>query len=478
MKKSFKTILSASIASAIFISSVIGSFAAEDNSEPPKSYVVTCIGDSSPNGNCLGKSANSPNCSPRLGLQYTHDPQYTMEDGTILMLGGACNGDRRSGYTYYLPEDVASEEYEEGALKEYPVLVAEALNNIENGSITDFQSFYDKVEFYPMSASMVRSCDVLYALDNSYSLDDLLWQILTTELKREDIKEIVDNGAIENSNIVILAFGGNDIFAGPIYKITSDTSTGIKKIKNAINALNTGVETFNENFPRIMEELQNRNSECTYVIVGVYNPLYQYTINDILKLFGIDIGIFGKFLKAGNLLDSMINKINTEMQKIANDYENVIYVDSYGVPILLDEIVAGNDVEIPIAANENISVQGINSSAVSSSPVANGIHPTEAGHEWLARKVLAAVEQIKVGNDKLIALDVYGMDEIEKILCDGKSVEYTLSDDGNTAFIEGNGNQTLKVKIVGKNDEAKTSREWKCTKSNNGYWTRILSDKT
>jgi len=440
-------------------------------------YVVTCIGDSSPNGNCLSNVAMSPRCSPRLGLVYTNEPTYTAADDTVYQLGGAMNGDKRVGYRFYLPEDISPAEYEAGMLQSYPVLVAEAMNGIDCGSVTDFKTFYRLTDYRSMTAAAMRTGDVLYALDPTYSQNDALWNLPMTALSREALATAVKDGAIEEADCVILAFGSNDVFAGPVYDVVAASSNGENLLSALKNGIQTGLQRFKENFPKIMENLQQRNSDCVYVITGAYNPFYQYTLQDILMMLGVDIGIFGDLTEIGNLADLVINPINTVMREVAAQYDNVIYVDSYGIPLFTDEIAAGNKDAVPTSSGEAVTVTGSDATAISSSPLMNSIHPTPEGHAYLARRIIAAIEQLQSEDRNALSVDVAGMGEIRYVLCNGQKAAYTLSADGKTAYLSGTGCGAVVVSVYGQDGWAFTKRVWVCTLSNSGYWTRILKEE-
>lgn len=94
-------------------------------------------------------------------------------------------------------------------------------------------------------------------------------------IKKEEVKE-----NLEKANMVIITTGGNDIM-----KVVKENLFGLN-----INDFSKDKEAYEKNLSLLLEEIRSVNSAAPVVLVGVYNPFYQYfadirEIEEVLQMW-------------------------------------------------------------------------------------------------------------------------------------------------------------------------------------------------
>ena len=213
---------------------------------------------------------------------------------------------------------------------------------------------------------------------------------------------------VKKSNLITLELGMCDVFYRT-YRIVSnggaladgltfDTSSveGILElVKTAISEMYNGYNYWKTWYPVVLEKLIEWNPDATIVLVGAFNLVDQLRItnDDAIPL--------------GNIIDVLSESMNQQYQKWADKYgDNVIYVD--------------------ISSTETLAAE--NDWALTGDFLPNsfaGVHPTQNGHNYIARQILNALEP--ADNGKNIVVDLARFDKVDYVLVNGiKVTDYTL----------------------------------------------------
>lgn len=213
---------------------------------------------------------------------------------------------------------------------------------------------------------------------------------------------------VKKSNLITLELGMCDVFYRT-YRIVSnggaladgltfDTSTvqGILGlVKTAISEMYNGYNFWKTWYPVVLDKLIEWNPDATIVLVGAFNLVDQMRITneDAIPL--------------GNIVDVLSDSMNRQMEKWADQRgDNVIYVD--------------------ISNTETLSAE--NDWALTGDFLPNsfaGVHPTQNGHNYIAGRILNALQP--EDNGKNIVVDLARFDRLDYVLVNGiKVTDYTL----------------------------------------------------
>lgn len=137
-------------------------------------------------------------------------------------------------------------------------------------------------------------------------------------------------------------------------------------------ALLEGTMMFYTNYGKVIQRIYTLNPDATVLALGTFNPLKGVKVSDKLPL------------QASSLMDPNIRMMNAYVKTLAPyalspryDYR---YVDNYDV-----ELQGINNTLIGMLTSPNLK----DFDATKTGP----IHPNEAGHEYMAKQILAAINK-------------------------------------------------------------------------------------
>lgn len=325
MKKTTKRILSFVLAVAMLFSLSSVAVLAATSGSKYKSYVA--LGDSIPGGYSL--------------------PAY--KD-----LGVFCQDRVRieNSYPDLIGKNLGLDEGNEGTVK---VMCKPGFRT------TDFRVLLeDNYEGDYVTASTVRS----YSGNNSYTVEGM-------KEERADYKK-----AIQEADLVTLDICFNDTwlpFVGACEAIMADnpqldmeTICNIPKYANLIveSVFKMTVSLYT-NYDKLVKDIYSINPNVTIVAVGCYNPFKDWTFPD------------GSPIRVGPLLQPLYNKINLwkmHYEKLYNTRQNTRYIF---VNAPDPEVISTSVNDLINGGFDNILKEG-----------GWDPHPTTAGHEYIAQKIL------------------------------------------------------------------------------------------
>ena len=188
---------------------------------------------------------------------------------------------------------------------------------------------------------------------------------------------------------------GGAMFADGLNFDFSDTSALVELVKIAIEQMRFGMDYFKTWYPKMIEKLIEWNPDAKILLVGAFNLVNQLRITD------------DDAIPLGSIISKMTDDMNKSYKKWADKYgDNVIYVD-----------VANTE---PLLAENDWSLLGDfldNSFA--------GVHPSQEGHDYMARQILGTLEP--TDNGKNIVVDLARFKNIDTVYVNGiKVTDYTL----------------------------------------------------
>lgn len=247
-----------------------------------------------------------------------------------------------------------------------------------------------------LAMSGFSTASLRYMLDDSYEMDETTTKFLswateeryTTdgyEAFREPYKE-----AIKNSDLITIGVGSNDYLYGfiaafsristlisqnsemptetfgqRVSKKFSQLASLFKVIKYVLDSLDETYDKLTENWDTTIELIRKLNPDAKIVVVGLYNPMRDMTLSKDSKI------------KVGKLANSTIKKVNKFFEKKAKTRNEYTYVDVGDV-----EVYECFTVQEAASFDSNFFKK-----------LANVIHPTPAGHKYIADKIIAALAQ-------------------------------------------------------------------------------------
>ena len=189
-------------------------------------------------------------------------------------------------------------------------------------------------------------------------------------LERDDYRE-----AIEKADLVTLDIGFNDTwlpFVGACQNIMDanpqldfETIMKLPKYTNMIvNSIFQMTVCLYTNYDKLVKDIYRINPSVTIVAVGCYNPFKDWTFPD------------GSFFRVGPLLQPLYNKINLwkmHYEKLYNTRKNTRYIF---VNVPEPELISKSVNDLMAGFDKILKPGGWDP------------HPTAAGHEYIAQKIL------------------------------------------------------------------------------------------
>jgi|GEM_PF-885209 len=243
-----------------------------------------------------------------------------------------------------------------------------------------------------------------YFGSEDYSVDGLKEGDDTKEAVISRFGGLGQVGAIDElakkANLITVELGMCDIFYRA-YRVASDGSMfadglnidisdidGLKElISIAIEEMYFGYNYWKTWYPALIEQLISWNPDATIVLVGAFNLVNQLRItnDDAIPL--------------GSIISALTNAMNRNYEKWADEFgDNVIYVDVSNTEPLVAEkewALLGDFLDNSFAA----------------------VHPSQNGHDYMARQVLSALEN--TSNGKNIVVDLGRFDRVDYVLVNG-----------------------------------------------------------
>ena len=247
-----------------------------------------------------------------------------------------------------------------------------------------------------LAMSGFSTSSLRYMFDDSYEMDETTTMFLewTTEGRytvdgygalKQPYRE-----AVKNSDLITIGVGSNDYlygFIGAFYRIATlmqenselPSNTFGEKItkkfkqftsiftiiKYFSDTLKNTYKNLTENWDITINLIRELNPNAKIVVVGIYNPMRDMTLNKDSKI------------KVGSIANSTIKKVNKFFEKKAKTKDEYTYVDVSDV-----EVYECFTVEEAAAFDTNFFKK-----------ISHVIHPTPAGHKYIADKILEALAQ-------------------------------------------------------------------------------------
>jgi len=348
----------------------------------------------------------------------------------------------------------------------YPSLVAEAVGLGEDlktdlDEYSGIQSWSDG--FYPFLSGGTRTSEVLHMLttDEEYAYDyddpyvngDYKSILLKADYlrKKTDKKPAAEKNPeqenmidrfykegetefalinrVKEADLITLGVGMNDFALGPVVMTgiigdaalpevdTDDPQELLEAVSKLPALLEEGYNTFTENYPIILEKLlEFAPEDVTILLVGYYNP---YANVSLLPLGE------GDGLGLGDLIGVVMQRADHFIKELAEQYDNVSYVDITGVST--DDYKGNKYKEV---GQKNLLSDGIDSfmEAAQIDP-----HPNWYGHAYIAEKVLSVYRHV---NEEKILLPQKGNLHLEIGGADGGFADFKKSGLGWTIETE------------------------------------------
>ena len=175
----------------------------------------------------------------------------------------------------------------------------------------------------------------------------------------------------------------------------SDPAGMLDLVKTAISEMKFGFEYWKTWYPVMIRKIIDWNPDATVVLVGAFNLVNQMRITD------------DDAIPLGSIISAITNNMNDCYKKWAKEFgDNVIYVD------------IGNTE--PLVAEKDWALLGdfIDHSFA-------GVHPSQYGHDYIARQILGALN--KTNNGKNIVVDLGRFSKVDRVLVNGIEVkDYTM----------------------------------------------------
>ena len=127
----------------------------------------------------------------------------------------------------------------------------------------------------------------------------------------------------------------------------------------------TGIHQFNTNYPAIIEKIQDINPTADIYVVGLYNPLTDTQISEELPI------------KIGKVIDPIILGMNLYLSQLNPARGHYTYVDAFNTEVMKTLTLS--------------TIMGENGDFGGFGQYVWYIHPSEAGHQFIADQILKAV---------------------------------------------------------------------------------------
>ncbi|MBQ7637644.1 MAG: hypothetical protein IJS90_01920 [Clostridia bacterium] len=175
----------------------------------------------------------------------------------------------------------------------------------------------------------------------------------------------------------------------------SDPGGIIDLVKIAISQMRFGFEYWKTWYPVMIKKLIEWNPDAKIVLVGAFNLVNQLRITD------------SDAIPLGSIISAITDSMNELYKKWAKEFgDNVIYVDISNTEPLIAEkdwALLGDFIDHSFA----------------------GVHPSQYGHDYIARQILGALEPSDNGRN--IVVDLGRLNKVDYVLVNGVKVsDYTL----------------------------------------------------
>ena len=240
---------------------------------------------------------------------------------------------------------------------------------------------------------------------------------------------------IKRADLITVQLGMCDIFYRA-YRIISNggmladglqfdlsSTDAIKSlVETAITEIYNGYNYWKENYPLVIEKIQELNPDATIVIVGAFNLINQLTITDDL------------IAPLGSVITAITGAMNVHFSDWAKKY-NVKYADI-------------SNTETQATENDWSLLGDFKDHSFT------GTHPTQKGYDYIVRQILA--ELPPEDDSKEIKVDLGRFDKVDYVMVNGIKVSnYTL--DGFMLTIPYSGPGATNLTIGVKNDDGTVS---------------------
>ena len=233
----------------------------------------------------------------------------------------------------------------------------------------DPENYYEPDDYYYINNQKATMDGLLnymgymgnyYEFVNQWTADS---DLITVGVGSNDIFTVPLMTMIEQSSIDLSALMGEDntIDLSAILKFISGSKDMVNELIGYIKA---GVENIYNNYPAIIEDFKTISPDADILITSLYNPFagHKLTAGSSGTLLADSMSIF-------------IGSINDFLQKLANETDNVYFVDVSRV-----ETQFGKDIAL-------LSPEMFGN-------ILNDIHPSAAGHRYMADQILSVLEKI------------------------------------------------------------------------------------
>ena len=167
---------------------------------------------------------------------------------------------------------------------------------------------------------------------------------------------------VADADLIIIQLGNNDVGGHvfrmmdlDLYAVLQGKENIPKRVAELLTRLNDEMNKFKTYYPALIKEIQSINKNADIVLIGNYNPYAQVSFIEGNE----DIAV-------GNLLSTTTKSMNNMIKSWAKKY-GCTYIDTF-------------------VLSEDFPPQSFQT-GLSFSPM----HPTAAGHKWIAEQILAAL---------------------------------------------------------------------------------------
>ena len=337
---------------------------------------------------------------------------YLDENGNPLPEGSSPGGQ----YDYYYMRNV------QGA---YPTLISQAIGCNAPYNMADEGATFFPVCYPGLTTAVVL--DLMGIDDDGFSDKDLSYSYYKDVLEYFGMEESFPgardgetyaevaaerggagkSGAIKDvvkkANLITVELGMCDIFYRT-YRIATEGGlladgaqldlSSPEAIKNtlevAVKQMSFGFEYWKKYYPVLIKTLQEWNPDATIVMVGSFNVVNQLRITD------------DDTIPLGSIISGITESMNACYAKWEKEFgDNVKFADIRNTEPYATE----NDWALLGDFKDNAFV---------------GTHPSQKGHDYIARQILGVLEERDVTMD--IVVDLARFDKVDYVLVDGKKV--------------------------------------------------------
>ena len=236
---------------------------------------------------------------------------------------------------------------------------------------------------------------------------------------------------IQRADLITVQLGMCDIFYRA-YRIVSNggmladglsfdlSSTDAIKalVETALTELKNGYDYWKNNYPLLLERIQELNPDATIVMVGAFNIVNQLTITNELVA------------PVGSLVTSITAGMNSYFRKWAKEY-NILFADI-------------TNTETQATENDWALLGDFKDHSFT------GTHPTQTGYDYIVRQILAQLPEQETSTD--LKVDLGRFEQVDYVLVNGVPVT-NYSMDGFVLTVPNVGPLATSLAIGVKNDD-------------------------